>query len=98
MKKIALVATLTAGLGFSAPPVPCTDLPGTGFGPEVKIDSAKLIPATAKTPEHWDVRGTILAGEPVRAEATGGLEQALLHGGQWRYGWGHQPGRRGQRS
>src|SRR5260370_4763460 len=61
MKNTALLANLTlaAGMGFGAPPVPCTELPGTGFGSEVKIDSAKLIPATAKTPEHCDVRGTI---------------------------------------
>ncbi len=59
MRNIALLTALTAGLGFSAPPVPCTDLPGASFGPEVKIDSAKPVPATGKTPEHCDVRGTI---------------------------------------
>src|SRR6266516_925335 len=61
MKNIALLAnvTLAAGMGFGAPPVPCTDLPGTGFGSEVKIDSANPIAATMKTPEHCDVRGTI---------------------------------------
>jgi hypothetical protein len=37
--------TLAAGLGFGAPPLKCTDLPDTGFGSEVKIDSATLTPA-----------------------------------------------------
>jgi len=59
MRNIALLAFFTGRMGFSAPPAPCTDLPGARFGSEVKIDSATLVPATAKLPEHCDVRGTI---------------------------------------
>jgi hypothetical protein len=61
MKIIAILATMTlAGAqGFDGPALKCPDLPAVGFGSEVKIESAKLIPATAKAPEHCDVRGTI---------------------------------------
>lgn len=37
----------------------CTDLLTSPFGPEVKIESATVVPATETTPEHCDVRGTI---------------------------------------
>lgn len=39
--------------------VKCADLPTKSFGAEVKIESATGVAATATTPEHCDVRGTI---------------------------------------
>src|SRR5579859_6653693 len=61
MKKTALLIALTLakGLMSAAPIVKCADIPAKSFGSEVKIESATLAPATAKTPENCDVRGTI---------------------------------------
>src|SRR5947208_13124197 len=61
MKNIALLASLTlaAKLAFGAPALKCADVTATSFGTEVKIESATLTPASAKVPEHCDVRGTI---------------------------------------
>jgi hypothetical protein len=61
MKKTALliVMTLASKLSPAAPIVKCAGIPAMSFGSEVKIESATLAPATAKTPENCDVRGTI---------------------------------------
>src|SRR6202165_1531091 len=61
MKKTLLLIALTLGskLMMAGPIVKCTDIPAMSFGSEVKIESATLAPATAKTPENCDVRGTI---------------------------------------
>src|SRR5207302_10554937 len=59
MKNSALLAILGPGLALAGPVVKCADVPATSFGPEVKIESAVMTPATAKVPEHCDVRGTI---------------------------------------
>jgi hypothetical protein len=61
MKNIALLAALTLGAsaGSATTVLKCSDIPAASLGPEVKIESASLTPATAKTPEHCDVRGTI---------------------------------------
>src|SRR5882724_1092524 len=61
MKNIACLASLTlsASLGFADSALQCPDLAADSFGSEVKIESAKPMPATAKAPEHCDVRGTI---------------------------------------
>lgn len=37
----------------------CTNLATTSFGSEVKMESATVVAATATTPEHCDVQGTI---------------------------------------
>ncbi|HTM50682.1 MAG TPA: tannase/feruloyl esterase family alpha/beta hydrolase [Bryobacteraceae bacterium] len=58
MARIALIVTFTIAAA-SAPAMKCPDIVGASFGPDVKIESAKLMPATAKTPGHCDVRGTI---------------------------------------
>jgi feruloyl esterase len=61
MKNTLLVVALTAvpKLMLGAPVVKCADLAKVSFGAEVKIDSATLAPATEKTSENCDVRGTI---------------------------------------
>ena len=59
MKNSALLAILGPGLALAGPVVKCADVPATSFGPEVKIESAVMTTATAKVPEHCDVRGTI---------------------------------------
>jgi hypothetical protein len=60
MKTAFLIAlTLGSKLMMAGPIVKCTDIPAMSFGSEVKIESATLAPATAKTPENCDVRGTI---------------------------------------
>ena len=50
---------LCTGGRFYSQTVKCTDLPTKSFGPEVKIESANVTPATPTMPEHCDVRGTI---------------------------------------
>src|SRR5580700_5300864 len=61
MKTILILATATfAAPAFAvAPTTKCADLSTVSFGSEVKIESATLVPANKKTPEHCDVRGTI---------------------------------------
>src|SRR5258705_13356825 len=44
---------------FSAPVLKCAEVAAMNFGKEVTIDSATSVPATAKAPEHCDVRGVI---------------------------------------
>ena len=61
MKNTALLIALTLGSrpALASPIVKCTDITATSFGSDVKIESATLAPASAKTPENCDVRGTI---------------------------------------
>ena len=61
MKKTTLLIALTLAskLMPAAPVVKCSGIPAMSFGSDVKIESATLAPATAKTPENCDVRGTI---------------------------------------
>src|SRR5262245_62274694 len=61
MTKIILLVILILCTGSSlyAQTVKCTDLTTKSFGAEVKIESANMVAATATTPEHCDVRGTI---------------------------------------
>jgi hypothetical protein len=57
---VLLVAlTLSPTLARGGPIVKCTDLSAVAFGSEVAIESARMVTATATTPEHCDVRGTI---------------------------------------
>jgi hypothetical protein len=44
---------------FAAPAMNCEDLVTAKFGADVKTESAKLVPATPRLPEHCDVRGVI---------------------------------------
>src|SRR5438552_14108941 len=50
---------LTAVLAAAAPVKNCADLAATKFSADVKIDSAKMVPAVANLPEHCEVRGVI---------------------------------------
>jgi hypothetical protein len=59
MKSRVLALLLTPACVFAAPAQKCETLAGNQFGPDIKIESAKLIAATAKLPEHCDVRGVI---------------------------------------
>src|SRR5262245_54791662 len=61
MTRITLFVALMLCTGgrFYSQTVKCTDLPTKSFGPEVKIESANVVPATPTMPEHCDVRGTI---------------------------------------
>ena len=59
MKNAALAMLLVSGCLLAAPAKNCQDLATTPFGADVKIDSAKLVSATAKLPEHCEVRGVI---------------------------------------
>jgi feruloyl esterase len=61
MKTILLLTALIAfsGFGLGAPVVKCSGLASASFGSDVKIESATVVPATDKAPEHCDVRGTI---------------------------------------
>jgi hypothetical protein len=52
--------TLGSACAFAAAPVlKCDDLASAKFGADVKIESAKLVAATANLPEHCDIRGAI---------------------------------------
>jgi hypothetical protein len=61
MKQIIFLTVMTIGAKAlaGAPVMKCSDLTGVSFGSDVKIESAKLVAATAANPEHCDVRGTI---------------------------------------
>ena len=54
-----LTGLLVSVCAFGAPVKKCEDLNATSFGPDVKIESAKLMGAAANLPEHCDVRGVI---------------------------------------
>ena len=51
-----ILAFLPSG-AFSGSCIPCGDLEKIDFGPEVTIDSVKLIPATETLPQHCEVKG-----------------------------------------
>jgi len=57
--KPLLVFIALSASALAAPVKDCADLPKTQFGADVKIDSAKLVPAAANLPEHCEVRGVI---------------------------------------
>lgn len=59
MKKAALACLLFSGCVFAATPQKCQELARTSFGPDVKIDSAAMVPATDHLREYCDVRGVI---------------------------------------
>ena len=59
MRKAVFVLLLPAIGAFAAPVKSCGDLATMPFGPDVKIESAKLISSTPRMPEHCDVRGVI---------------------------------------
>ena len=61
MKKIAVVITLALGVRSLSgrPIIKCSELMGTSFGTEIKIESTVIVPASAGIPEYCDVRGTI---------------------------------------
>src|SRR5579862_949346 len=54
-----LVFSAISACVFAAPVKNCSDLAQASFGPDVKIDSAKLVPAATNLPEHCDIRGVI---------------------------------------
>jgi hypothetical protein len=59
MRNAAICLLLASTCVFAAPVKKCDDLAAMPFGADVKIESAKLVPATAALPEHCDVRGVI---------------------------------------
>ncbi len=59
MRNAAICLLLASTCVFAAPAKKCGDLAGMSFGADVKIESAKLVTATAGLPEHCDVRGVI---------------------------------------
>src|SRR5690242_17407015 len=59
MKKAAFAVLILAGCLMAAPVKKCENLSAEQFGPEVRIESAKLMAASPKLPEHCDVRGVI---------------------------------------
>jgi hypothetical protein len=58
LKPLSVFIAISA-CALAAPVKNCADLPKSSFGVDVKIDSAKLVPAAANLPEHCDVRGVI---------------------------------------
>ena len=69
----------------SAPVKKCDDLASISFGADVKIDSAKLVPAAANLPEHCDVRGVIWpeAKFAVKLPANWNNRFEMVGGGGW---------------
>ena len=59
MRTAAICLLLASTCVFAAPVKKCADLAAMPFGADVKIESAKLVMATAALPEHCDVRGVI---------------------------------------
>ena len=59
MRNVACIGLLIPVCLVAAPVKKCEDLGAVPFGPDVKIESAKLLPATPQLPEHCDVRGVI---------------------------------------
>jgi feruloyl esterase len=55
----ALVSIAISASVLAASAKTCSDLASTKFGADVKIESAKMVPAAANVPEHCDVRGVI---------------------------------------
>ena len=60
MRTVLLVIGLAAfGWGETRPIKKCSDIQLASFGSDVKIESATLVAAKGKMPEHCDVRGVI---------------------------------------
>src|SRR5690349_25131451 len=59
MKTAAFAILLLSASLIAAPVKKCDELASAPFGSDVKIDSAKLVGATANLPEHCEVRGVI---------------------------------------
>jgi feruloyl esterase len=59
MKVLLLLPVSAAVLAAAGPAVKCDSLATHPFGDEVKIQSATLVAAKGKMPEHCDVRGVI---------------------------------------
>jgi hypothetical protein len=63
LRKLLLVCALASASVLAAPLKKCEELAstpsGSWFGPDVKIESAKLVAAAPNLPEHCDVRGVI---------------------------------------
>src|SRR2546423_418303 len=61
MRKTSLAGLLLCGIATAAaaPVKKCEELAAMPFGADVKIESAKLVPAAANLPEHCEVRGVI---------------------------------------
>ena len=58
--KNAVFAMLTVSACVAAAPVKkCEEMAAVSFGPDVKIESAKLVAAATNLPEHCDIRGVI---------------------------------------
>jgi hypothetical protein len=59
MTKVVFFSLASALCAFAAPVKNCADLATVPFGPDTKIESAKLVAATPQLPEHCDIRGVI---------------------------------------
>jgi hypothetical protein len=59
MKTTVYASLLIASSLLAAPVKKCDELASTPFPGGVKIESARLVAATANLPEHCDVRGVI---------------------------------------
>ncbi|MGB6946793.1 MAG: tannase/feruloyl esterase family alpha/beta hydrolase [Bryobacteraceae bacterium] len=59
MRRAVFVLLVPCMGAFASPVKNCGDLAAMSFGPEVKIESAKLISATPRMPEHCDIGGVI---------------------------------------
>ena len=57
MRRAVFVLLVPCMGAFASPVKNCGDLAAMSFGPEVKIESAKLISATPRMPEHCDSAG-----------------------------------------
>jgi hypothetical protein len=57
--KTLSVFALISACAFAAPVKKCDELAAMPFGADVKIESAKLVAATANLKEHCDIRGVI---------------------------------------
>src|SRR5579864_2361631 len=57
--KSALLCTFVSACALAAPVKKCEEMAAASFGADVKIDSAKLVAATANLREHCDIRGVI---------------------------------------
>src|SRR5579863_7497307 len=57
--KSILLCVLASTCALAAPVKKCEEMAAVPFGADVKIDSAKLVAATANLREHCDIRGVI---------------------------------------
>lgn len=59
MKPLFLPVLLCAAAATAAPAIDCASLASQSFGADVKIESARTVPAATNLPEHCEVRGVI---------------------------------------